>query len=520
MHRVILWSGLLTLVGHVAFAQSTVQFTIDAKQDVHPISRLIYGVNQLIGDQWTNATFERFGGNRTSEYNWITNASNAGKDWHSVNDDYFQGTAIAAPIAAMLDNAREHDAGSLITVPMIGYVAADEDGDDVHKSGPDYLKMRFHRSMPVKGSPFTLSPDPNGPVVYQDEFVNWVKVNYPYGQTDPNRRIYFVLDNEPDIWAESHEEAHPTKVTYAEMIERTIPYAKAIKKVMPSALVYGPANYGWNGYTTLQDATDADGRDFQEFYLAEMAKAGAAAGKRLIDALDVHYYPDATGGDVRIIEKDSTPAVVAARLQAPRSLWDPDYIETSWITKKTPAPLELITTLQSKIADNYPGTKLAFSEYNYGGGSDISGGIAEADVLGIFGRMGVYSANEWPLMDKEPYIAGGFAMYRDFDGKNGMFGDTSVSAATSDVADTSVYASVDSRNPGRTVLVAINKTGRPIVANMQLKNGKPFNFGEIYLLSRGNAKPVRVGESRINNPGSFKYTMPSYSVSTIELSVR
>jgi hypothetical protein len=515
----IFWSGLLALLGHVADGQSTVQFTIDAKREVHPISRLIYGVNQLIGDQWTNATFERFGGNRTSEYNWITNASNAGKDWHSINDDYFRGTAIAAPIAAMLKNAAEHDAGALITIPMIGYVAADENGDDVRKSGPDYLRTRFRRSEPVKGRPFTLTPDAESPVVYQDEFVNWVKVNYPYGERDANRRIDFVLDNEPDIWAESHPEAHPKKVTYAEMIERTVPYAKAIKRVMAGALVYGPANYGWNGYVSLQDAPDADGRDFQVFYLEEMAKASAAAGKRLIDALDVHYYPDATGGGVRIIEKDSKPAVMEARLQEPRSLWDPDYIETSWITKKMPLPLELITTLENKIAEGWPGTKLAFSEYNYGGGSDISGGIAEADVLGIFGRMGVYSANEWPLVEKEPYIAGGFAMYRDFDGKDGMFGDTSVSAGTSDVADSSVYASLDSRNPGRMVLVAINKTGRPIVASMVLKNGERFGVGKVYLLSRGNAKPVRAGEMRIKNP-EFKYTMPSYSVSTIELSVR
>ena len=46
-------------------------------------------------------------------------------------------------------------------------------------------------------------------MVYQDEFVNWVKTNYAYGQTDPNRPIYFQLDNEPDIWAETHPEVHP-----------------------------------------------------------------------------------------------------------------------------------------------------------------------------------------------------------------------------------------------------------------------------------------------------------------------
>ena len=191
----------------------------------------------------------------------------------------------------------------MITVPMIGFVAADEKGDDVHKSGANYLQTPFHRSMPMKG-PVHAYADPNALVVYQDEFVNWVKVNYPYGQTDPNRRIYFTLDNEPDLWAESHPEVYPKKVTYAELIERTIPYATAIKRVEPNTLVYGPANYGWNGFTTLQNAPDADGRDFQEFYLAEMARAGAAAGKRLIDVLDVDFIrkrpAEACGSSSRI----------------------------------------------------------------------------------------------------------------------------------------------------------------------------------------------------------------------------
>jgi hypothetical protein len=517
MRQALVLSVLLAFMEQSATAQGAVHFTIDAQRDVHPISRLIYGVNQPIGEQWTNATFERFGGNRTSDYNWITNASNAGKDWYFINDNFFQGTTLAAPIAAMLQNASDHHAGALITVPMIGYVAADENGDDVHKSGANYLQTRFHREAPAKGAPFSLSPDPSAPVVYQDEFVNWVKVNYPYGQTDLNRPIYFTLDNEPDLWAESHSEVHPKKCTYAELVEKTTAYAMAIKKVEPGTLIYGPANYGWNGFTTLQNAPDADGRDFQEFYLQEMARASGAAGKRLIDALDVHFYPEATGGGVRIIEQNATPAVVAARLQAPRSLWDPDYLETSWITKNTPIPLEVIPTLQDKIAGNYPGTKLAFSEYNYGGGYDISGGIAEADVLGIFGRMGVFSANEWALLPKEPFIAAAFAMYRDFDGKNGSFGDMSISAATDDVPETSIYASLDSANPNRMLLVAINKTGHAITADVQLRGGKFYNIAEVYHLTRTNPKPVNVGQTRLGVPAHFGYTMPAYSVSTINL---
>jgi len=500
------------------WAQSVVHFTIDARKDVKPISRLIYGVNLPIDAAWANATFVRFGGNRTTAYNWITNASNAGADYQFQNDPFFPGRTPGAPIAALLKNAYAHNAAALITVPINGYVSADEKTDgDVRKSGPNYLQTRFHREAPAKGAPFTLTPDPNAPVVYQDEFVNWVRTNYPYGQTDPDRPIFFELDNEPDIWLATHAEVHPAKTTYAEMVQKTIAYATAIKNVEPKALIFAPVNYGWNGYVSLQDAPDANSRDFQVFYLQQLARAGAAAGKRLLDVLDVHYYPEATGGGVRVTTEKSNPDIVAARLQSPRSLWDPAYIETSWLTKKWPKPLNAIPTLQMKIAENYPGTKLSISEYNYGGGGDISGGIAEADVLGIYGRGGVYSANEWPGASIEPYTSGGFEMYRNFDGKNGSFGDTSISAATDDVPDTSVYASLDSSDPNRMVIVAINKTDHPIRANLQLNNGKPFAIGNVYQLTRSSPRPVHAGQISLKDPTNFGYTMPAYSVSTIVL---
>ena len=153
---------LSTFLSGPVWAQGVVHFTIDAQKDVKPISRLIYGVNQPIGAAWANATFVRFGGNRTTAYNWITNASNAGSDYQFQNDDFFPGTTPGRPIAAMLTNAYDHNAAALITVPINGYVSADENRDgDVHKSGPDYLQTRFHREAPEKGKPFTLTPDPN-----------------------------------------------------------------------------------------------------------------------------------------------------------------------------------------------------------------------------------------------------------------------------------------------------------------------------------------------------------------------
>ena len=56
-----------------------------------------------------------------------------------------------------------------------------------------------------------------------------------------------------------------------------------------------------------------------------MKELEAKHKKRLVHVLDVHWYPEARGTK-RITDKDTSPKTVAARLQAPRSLWDPTYI--------------------------------------------------------------------------------------------------------------------------------------------------------------------------------------------------
>lgn len=511
-----------------ASAQTTVTFSIDTQQNNKNISRFIYGVNQSIAGDYSNATFTRLGGNRWTAYNWENNASNAGSDWHFQNDNYLGGgNTPGGAVSPTIQNASVHNAGILLTIPMAGYVSADKlgNGDVRYVNGntsvpdTDYLQTRFKQSLPSKGSAFSLTPNMSDAYVYQDEYVNWLKTNYPYAQTDSNRPIWFALDNEPDLWSSTHAEVHPSQATYAEMVQKTIDYSNAIKNVMPNTKIFGPVNYGWEGMINLQGAPDAAGRDFQSFYLQQMKQAEQSYGKRLLDVLDVHWYPEAqsTTG-VRITEQDNSPEVVAARLQAPRSLWDTTYTEKSWITRwSTNGPIYLLSRLQNKIDTNYSGTKLAITEYNYGGGNHISGGIAEADVLGIFGRDGVYAANEWTLASDESFIGGAFQLFRNFDGKNSTFGDTSVYAQTNNIAASSVYASVDSQNPDHMVLVAINKTDHAISSMMNMQHALPIALADIYQLTSASADPQYADSVLINDPTNFNYNMPAYSASAINI---
>ena len=94
-------------------------------------------------------------------------------------------------------------------------------------------------------------------------------------------------------------------------------------------------------------------------------------------------------------------------------------------------------------------------------------------------------------------------MYRDFDGNDSTFGDTSVSASTNDVNDTSIYASVDSSNTNVMTLVAINKSTQPLTATMQLDHVQPGATAAIYQLTSGSTTPQYVGTVTITNPADF-----------------
>jgi hypothetical protein len=407
-------------------------------------------------------------------------------------------------------------ASIIMTVPMAGWVSADENGPCPSQPTQAQIAQRFFPILPKKGSAFAYPPDTTDGKVYADEFVHWLESQFSTAQTDPLRRIFYMLDNEPDLWSSTHSEIHPTPVTYAEIVQRTTNFASAIKAVTPNALVFGPVNYGWQGYVNLQNASDANGRDFLGFYLDSMKAADQSAGRRLVDVLDVHWYPEAQGDGHRIIDDGVTAGEVAARLQAPRSLWDTTYTETSWITQySTNGPIYLIPRLMAKISAHYPGTKLSISEYNYGAGADISGGIAQADALGVFGSQGLFAAATWLPSATNTFLFAGFAMYRNYDGNGGSFGDTSVPLANSDIVNTSAYASFSSASTADVIVVAINKASTQLTAGITIKHTAHLTGASVYTLTSATPSPQSGAALVAVATNAFSYHMPARSVTTL-----
>ena len=505
----------------VTITPGSITFAIDATSPRSPISPYIYGSNtieQLNGkDREPNLQLYRQGGNRLTTYNWENNASNAGTDWGPNESDGYMSDSATPGLAAtqVVDAAHSRGAAELLTIPINDYVAADKNGNVTEKASDS--NPRWIRNEATKASALSLTPSTTDHAVYQDEFVNFMTQKY---STDlaAGKNIFYSLDNEPALWPTTHPLLHPGATTYAEMADKTTRFATMIKQEAPSALVFGAVAYGFNEFVNLQNAPDANGRNYLDFLLQTAKQAEAAAGHRVVDVLDLHWYPEATGGGTRVANSNSaTPsqAEIDARVQAPRSLWDPAYKETSWISDYLSGPINLIPSVKKQIATNYPGTKLSFSEYFYGGGSHVSGGIAQADVLGIFGREGVFAATLWPIgIDGTSFIYGGFDMFLNYDGAGHRVGNLSLSATTTDNAKTSVYAMTNGSNQELDI-VAINKTTKAITVTATIAHGS-YTSVNAYQLTSAKATPVKAATPTIQG-GLLQATLPALSVTTFVL---
>jgi hypothetical protein len=124
--------------------------------------------------------------------------------------------------------------------------------------------------------------------------------------------------------------------------------------------------------------------------------------------------------------------------------------------KETGHVVQLIRMMRKWIDECDPGLEIALGEYSFGGERDVSGGVAQAEVLGIFAREGVQHGYFWffPAVNSSPYFA--FKMFRNPDGRHTVFGDRCLASRTSAPDDVSVHAARDGKT-GRVTLVLVNK---------------------------------------------------------------
>ncbi len=512
-----------------------VTITIDPTK-THPISPYIYGMNFYSASTGpAHITFDRAGGNRWTAYNWETNASNAGSDYLYENDAYLSSsTTPAEAVRAFIAGDQSNGLASLVTFQLQGLVAGDESGPVSVTNPPDLTRFKqvVYKKSTQSAVPFTLAPPTTDAYVYMDEFLWALDQKFPgqsiFGASPTTHPVFVQLDNEPELWDSTHLEVQgSTAVTSSNYISKTISLTQALKDQFPNLMIFGPVHYGFEGIYNWQgelSATPSGNNWFPDKYLPAIKTASTTYGKPLVDVYDFHWYSEATDGTTRVTNLSGptlTAAQVQAIVQSPRSLWDTTYSENSWITNSVlGGPIYILGRLQSRIAAENPGMRLSITEYNNGGGLHIAGTIAQADNLGIFGAQNLFAANLWPLSSNEPYIFAGFRAFRDFDGANSSFGDTSLQATSSNIANVAVYASADSTTPGRVVFVAINRstttqvtaiTGQSLSGTAHL-----YQITATSAQSQSPIQPIPAGTQPASG-SSPTVTLPPLSVTTIDI---
>jgi hypothetical protein len=143
--------------------------------------------------------------------------------------------------------------------------------------------------------------------------------------------------------------------------------------------------------------------------------------------------------------------------------------------------------MQNWVNTDYPGTKLAITEYNWGGQEAINGALAQADILGIFGREGLDIGALWGPPDPATQVPGlmAFEIYRNYDGANSMFGDTALASTSASQGALSVYGALRTKDNMVTVMV-LNKTYGDLTATLSLANLTPNGTAQAFLYSNAH----------------------------------
>lgn len=532
--------------------------SVDVNDQTHAINPYIYGMNawQLLNSagKAANISIDRWGGDATSRYNYLLDATNSASDWYFENQAGLPGgSQDNSSFNAQVTNDKTIGARTLTTLPVNGWVAKDTTscsfptatypgqqkvdtgrgcGNGVYPQGTQGCSNSAGCDI-TGNDPTVTSTTVNGATWA----TNWVGYLVTKFGTAANGGVaVYDLDNEPSWWDAVHRDVHPKPFTYDEVTNNGLAVAKAVKAADPTAEVSGPVmDFWWNYFYSKKDVeagwgagpcyspwsnpadrTAHGGVPLIEYYLQQFKAAQDSDPNhtRFLDYLDLHTYfapqfPLNSGNGLAFSTAGDT-AEQQERLDSTRVFWDstytdpdtknqsfpqPNYLTDSNYTSSCTVPAmapQIIRLAKQWIANDYPGTKLAITEYNWGGQESINGALAQADILGIFGREGLDIGTLWGAPDPVKQLPGlmAFEVFRNYDGSGARFGDMAISSSSVDQGKLSVYGAL--RTGDNTVtLVVINKTYGDLTSTLTV-NHLPASTtsAKAYLYSNGNLNAI------------------------------
>ncbi|MGA2589865.1 MAG: glycoside hydrolase family 44 protein [Bryobacteraceae bacterium] len=460
-------------------------------------------------------------------------AVDANANRHAINPNIY-GLSFGATSDLATLNVPLNRNGGVLTIPMINYIGSLGSNRStvwsfsIAKYGPQtgwdpYNPDAGNGVSTAPGNPYITGNNPadastpNSPSIQQGWMQHLVST---WGLAAHGGLRYYLTDNEPSIWYSTHRDVHPVGANYSEIYNDFLTYVADIRATDPGATIVGPEEWGWlaqfySGYDQ-QNGASSPGSDYnthgQTYYypwlLQQLYAHQQSTGTHLLNVLSVHYYPQ----DGSYSNNDSTAAQLI-RNQSTRSLWDPNYVDQSWIATVgiNGGKVNLIPNLKSWVKQYYPGLQTAVTEYNWGDEANLNGATTQADVLGIFGRQALDLATRWtvPLNPSPTYLS--MQIYRNYDGNKSEFGNTSVYAGVADPDYLSSFAAVRSSDGALTVMV-INKQQGSTPVSVSLANFPTTGVAQAWQISSASQTAITALGNVSIASNSIAATLPSQSI--------
>jgi hypothetical protein len=305
---------LLFLLLLPAFASAQITISVDANAEVREVSPYLYGRNNSFSatdPNWTLPAqdlvrmrdagvrlFRENGGNNSSKYNWRRKLSSH-PDWY--NNVYTNNWDQAAKSLQMNFPAAQGMWG----FPLLGYVAK--------TSAANFADWDYNQSKWWEGVNQNLAgnglPNATGTKAKKEGDINlylekWnadssvAILDHWFGANGIGLKQegikYWNMDNEPEIWSGTHDDVMPSQVSPQEFMQRYIALAKKARAKFPDIKLVGPVTanewqwYNWDGKPITENGKSYP---WLEYFIKTIAEEQQKSGVRLLDVLDIHFYP-------------------------------------------------------------------------------------------------------------------------------------------------------------------------------------------------------------------------------------
>ncbi|HEX3020452.1 MAG TPA: glycoside hydrolase family 44 protein [Chitinispirillaceae bacterium] len=332
---------------------------------------------------------------------------------------------------------------------------------------------------------------------------------------DKNRCLYWNMDNEPECWVSTHDDVTPKDISAEDYMQRYFKVAKLARQKFPEIKLMGPVPCNeWFWYTWNSQVISEGQKTYTwlEYFIKRISDEQKATGLRLLDVIDVHFYPSKDDADLS--------------MQLHR-IW----FDTSWVYRDAGGSRYLYPNQVDSVKKEYifercrrwcnqylgPDNGVTFSCSEYGQVSDDPSvrAVSYASQLGTFANEGVEVFTPWDWMPGQWEVLHLFSRYA---------GATRVESISNLDSLVSAYSSISKYEDTLTMIFVNRDRNNTRNANVTIKNFVPD--GTTFLALQLNDLPenetFKTHESNALSKGSitldngkFSIDLPTVSVTAV-----